>query len=127
MKELVSKLEQALFRRSKMLLALEQGETNAYRLFCGEREGIAGLEVDRFDSFLIFYLFEERALRIEAELPSLAHWYLKKLRGVQGVYVKRFFGDRSTKLAESESYSSVPLAGDSAPERIAIRENRNRY
>ncbi len=127
MNELVSKLEQALFRRFKMILALEQGETNAYRLFCGEREGIAGLEVDRFDSFLIFYLSEEHASQIEAELPSLAHWYLKKLREVRGVYLKRFFVDRSSKPAGSESYSSAPLAGDLAPERIVIRENGNGY
>ncbi len=127
MKELAAKLEQALLKRSKMLSALEKGETNAYRLFCGEREGVAGLEVDRFDSFLIFYLSEDRAPWIEANLPDLAYWYLKKLREIRGAYVKRFFMNRFSKPADSESYSSVPLAGDLAPERIAIRENGNRY
>ena len=70
--DLKDKVGQALGRREKLIQGFEHSKVDAYRLFCGPREGIAGLEVDRFGPLLVFYLFEGRQSLQQAELLEFA-------------------------------------------------------
>lgn len=114
-------LEAALSRRGPCLDRLAAEGTDAYRLFCGEGEGIAGLVADRFGPVVVLQWHEGKCRLGDAELRDIAAWYLGELP-VTAVYLKRFIADRSRALAEDAMYSPAPLAGNASPAEILARE-----
>jgi 23S rRNA (cytosine1962-C5)-methyltransferase len=74
-----SLLEQALQRRSSLLGLLEREGTNAYRLFHGIAEGIAGLTVDRYGPLVLVQTFRDplspdELTAIEGSLREQLRW-----------------------------------------------------
>lgn len=59
MSELSVLLQQALEKRSELLLQLQAENTNCYRLFHGTNEGMPGLTVDRYGAQLLIQSFHE--------------------------------------------------------------------
>ena len=119
-------LEKALSRRASFIKKSNSEKTNAYRLFSGEKEGIAGLVIDRLASVLIFQVHEGKAQFGEAELLEIGQ-YLMNVTGAQSVYRKIFVSDRSKKTASDEYYSAEPFLGEVAAETVEILENGLRF
>ena len=46
--KLLESIKKALERRGPFIEEVARCDTNAYRLFCGEKEGVPGLVVDRY-------------------------------------------------------------------------------
>ena len=124
-KEIFPALERALHYRASYLERLGMG-TNAFRLFCGEGEGVPGLIVDRYDRVLILQWHEGKATLSDEALYAIAKWYVSQSI-VDSVYLKRFIPDRSTQLAKADLYSAKPLAGSKAPAIFPIKEHGLQY
>lgn len=116
----LEKTLQAAWDRRRMLF--DDVETNAFRLFCGEREGISGLTVDRYAEAVVLQVAEGVCRLSAGEIKSVAEWYLGKTRAL-GAYLKRFVPDRSQETAGGEMYESEPLAGRALPDEIVAMES----
>jgi 23S rRNA (cytosine1962-C5)-methyltransferase len=84
---LLQALTHALQARSALIAQLHAEQTNAYRLFHGSVEGVAGLCVDRYGELLLVQSFH-RPLP-EALLDTLRAFYAQALPGLQLVYNDR--------------------------------------
>lgn len=97
-------------------------ETNAFRLFCGVKEGIKGLVVDRYDAALVLQVYEEQSSFSDDELHAIGVWYLEHLP-VRSIYLKRFIKDRTRASQLSRLCPGAPMLGKPLPEKISISEN----
>lgn len=84
---LTDALAAALAARSQLLAQLEAEQTNAYRLFHGSAEGVAGLTVDRYGDVLLVQTFH-RSLEV-SELAELEAFYAGPFPGLVVVYNDR--------------------------------------
>lgn len=114
-------LKKALQRRTS-LFTNARGQTNAFRLFCGVKEGIKGLVVDRYDGALVVQVYEEQSALSDDELKAIGVWYLDHLP-VRSIYLKRFIKDRTRAGEVSRLCPSAPMLGERLPEKIPILEN----
>lgn len=96
--------------------------TNAYRLFCGEGEGIPGIVVDRLGSVLVLQRFEGQCSLSSTELKTMAE-FLLMMTGAEACYLKEFVADRTKEMAGDAMYSFVPFAGKAAPPELTCLEN----
>ncbi len=110
----------------KRAALVKENPKGAFRLFCGEREGIDGLVVDRYDSVLVFQLFEKKAFLDKEELASFADWYLRHT-DAKSVYLKTFVADRSHQSQDPSLFSPTPFRGETAPEKIVVQEGPNQF
>lgn len=101
---------------------LEDASTNAYRLFCGENEGIPGFVVEQYADFVLFQNFEGISTLNETELLEIAEWYLKNTK-TTSVYLKPFHQNRSDKRVEELKEKLRLLKGSPASESVLIKEH----
>jgi len=99
-------------------------DTTAYRVFHGEGEGLAGVDLDRFGDWLVLWVDEQ----IPAALRDVfmeAAWQL----GPKGLYRKvRPRAASRVGQAEREVLApSVPLRGEGAPDELTVTENGLKY
>lgn len=96
----------------------ESAETNAFRVFNGEGDGIGGLTIDYYDGYYVFtfysqgiYSFKETLLRVFAQVA-----------GYVGLYQKKRFDAAGKYIVEDDF-----LGGRPAPEPLVVLENGIRY
>jgi 23S rRNA (cytosine1962-C5)-methyltransferase len=119
-KELNSHFWAALERRRGLFS--EKKETDCFRLFCGEKEGVPGLRIDLFNQTLIFQTDEGKCdLSTECLLESAS--FIAEQVGAENAYLKTFVPDRSRKLADDGMYDAKPFWGIPAAAEVVIREN----
>lgn len=123
MNSLTLKIQKAFDLRAHWISVLESRQTDCYRLFCGEREGIVGLEIDRFGDFLAFEVLDGKCKLDEDSLRVIGQWYLDNLKDIKAVYLKRAAKDRSLRLADERVGGSKLLLGEMCPERVRVKEN----
>ncbi len=116
----------ALSFREPSLKELAGQETDAYRLFCGDGEGINGLKADRMGPCAFLYRLEARCSLSLSELETLARLCLG-LPGVKAVYLKDFATDRSKAAKETGNKDPKPLLGEPQAEELEIRENGHKF
>lgn len=106
------------------------GELTAVRLVDGAGDGLPGVSVDRYGPGLTLNIAADAGLD-DAAVTDLAHatWAAARDEGVEAVYVKNFFRDRSRLGGRLpvEATSSVPRAGAPLPEAIVVREHTSRF
>lgn len=120
---MIEEIKEAWRKRKEGLIpALERSDTNAYRVFCGEKEGIPGLIADRYDAIIVLTLQEGICRLTDPELRHAAAFFIEAL-GVRSVYLKRNYPDRSNAVADATLCSPTPLLGEGAPPTLVIREN----
>ncbi|WP_303720746.1 class I SAM-dependent rRNA methyltransferase [Malonomonas rubra] len=95
-------------------------ETDAYRLINGEGDGLPGLTVDRYGSYLMLQLYSQAW---DAHLPALTK-ALQQVYEPQGIYRK--LRPQETRQLEAKTrnkeYSKL-IAGQAAPVPLMVREN----
>lgn len=106
------RLERALAGRA----ALEQGaSTNAYRLVHAESDGLPGVIVDRYGSFLVLQLLSQGAEAWRETLVSL----LAEQSAPEGIYER---DDVSVRQLEGLHQRRGLLWGKEPPDRVTVRE-----
>jgi 23S rRNA (cytosine1962-C5)-methyltransferase len=113
----VSRLQQAAQSREWINL----GDTNVCRLVNAEGDGLPGLTVDRYDSFLMVQYYTqawEKHLSVFAEA-------LCEVFDPDGIYAKH--RPQETRKLASGKKAGAPksrlISGNSAPESLTVREN----
>jgi 23S rRNA (cytosine1962-C5)-methyltransferase len=99
-------------------------DTTAYRVFHGEGEGLAGVDLDRFGDWLVLWVDEQIPAALRDVLMDAA-WQL----GPKGLYRKvRPRAASRVGQAEREVLApSVPLRGEGAPDELTVTENGLKY
>lgn len=120
-----SPLEEALAERQQLFVESAK-ETNCFRLFNGEREGIPGLVIEQYGDVVIFQVFENECQLDDEELKQIGDWFIVQ-RQALCIYKKTFVKDRSQQTAGTEYYSPEPLVGSPAPAEIMAKENGLNY
>lgn len=110
-------LDRAVRRRRDVI---EDPSTDSYRLVHSEADGIPGLIVDRYASFLVVQLSTAGALRRQSELIDL----LVERFQPQGIYLRV---DRELQEKEGLSVREETLFGDTPPAHVVMQENGARY
>jgi 23S rRNA (cytosine1962-C5)-methyltransferase len=108
---IVTAIGRAFARRARWK---DDGETTAYRLCHGEGDRVPGVVVDRYADVAV--------LRLDGD--AIAVWLADLVQGIWPLLAAlgvRAFVLRSPRVEGVER--SRPLAGDSPPETIAVREN----
>ena len=95
-------------------------ETDAFRVFFSESDGIPGLIVDRFGAFLVVQFLTSGAEREKQRLTGIL---ARKVPGLDGIWEK---SDGDGRRLEGLSNSEGLLWGK-PPGEIEIHENGNRY
>jgi 23S rRNA (cytosine1962-C5)-methyltransferase len=103
-------IEKALKNREEILKVFQTEKTDCFRLFNGEREGIAGFVVEIYGSLLVFQWHEGKFDLDVSAMEAIAQFYGNSL-GIKSVYLKRFISDRSTTTADQSYYLNRPLWG----------------
>jgi len=106
------KIKDALAYRKELF---EDSQTNAFRLFNGEGDGIGGVSIDYFDGYLLItwyslgiYTFKELILQA-----------LKESISYKGIYQKKRFNTKGMYVEDSDDF----LCGERSPEPLYIKEN----
>ncbi|MBC7784097.1 MAG: class I SAM-dependent rRNA methyltransferase [Burkholderiales bacterium] len=103
------------------------GETQAYRVFSGEADGVPGVFVDLYGQGAVLIIYEGTAPRgFNAEVEAGTVLALLAPLGARAVYLKIFAKDRSRLGGELPPgvTNPQPAAGEALPEAILIRENQ---
>ncbi len=111
------RLSRAIQGRS--LLAAD-AQTNAYRLVHAESDGLPGLVVDRYDSWLVVQ-FSAWAAEIGREHIIAA---LRDVPGIKGIMER---ADPTARRREHLPVREGPLWGEGPPKRLLIREGGHRF
>lgn len=115
-------VENSLKSRENFLSQCLTSQTDCYRLFNGDEEGISGFIVERYGTVLIFQFHVGKCDLEPSQMYALAEWYGKTL-GIKSVYLKRFIPDRSSSQADNDYYNSAPFWGEESPAVILCHEN----
>ncbi|MHC4797915.1 MAG: class I SAM-dependent rRNA methyltransferase [Planctomycetota bacterium] len=101
---------------------------DAFRVFNGRPDGIAGLAIEKLGDVLIVQLHAERLHLEEAEVRSLVEYAHGRLR-TRAVYKKVFVRDRSQVPADvSEMHRSAkPWIGEAVEADLVIKEGPLRF
>lgn len=114
-------IETALKNREEILKVFQAEQTDCFRLFNGEREGISGFVVEKYGPLLVFQWHEGKCDLDISAMESVAEFYGKFL-GIKSVYLKRFISDRSTTTADQSYYLNRPLWGEESAPSIVCSE-----
>jgi len=122
---LETRIDAALARR-ETLLANDQLE--ALRIFHGEADGIAGLEIEKLGAVLIVQL-HDGLLHIAPEELRSAVENLHRRLGTRGVFLKHFVKDRARagQDVSAAHRQATPWIGESVAEEIIVREHDRRF
>ncbi|MGN6505993.1 MAG: class I SAM-dependent rRNA methyltransferase [Tepidisphaeraceae bacterium] len=123
MKDVRSLFAAALARRQPLIAS---GQTQAFRAFSGQPDGIDGVFVDVYGPGATLIVYEGRSPRTfdPAQAAADVLQVLQPL-GVTSIYLKPFAKDRSRLGGEMPDIVTQPepLAGVALPEALLIREN----
>jgi 23S rRNA (cytosine1962-C5)-methyltransferase len=104
----------------------KKSKTNAFRLFCGVKEGVAGLVVDLYADVIVIQVHEGKSSLDLQKVFDVARWYGETLK-IKSVYLKTFTKARGSKATPESMFESQPLWGEPAPEELMILENGLRF
>lgn len=112
--------DKALARRIECLL---DDTTDAFRVLCGDAEGLPGVNIDKFADVMVIHLLDGRNTPNRATRVALAR-LLHRTFGASAVYQKIAPKDRSHLLAEEAEalVTDRPLAGRSTDPIVCVRE-----
>lgn len=117
------KIHAAIYDR---LAFFKNHETNVFRVFNGEGDGIGGLTIDYYDGFFLVTLYSDGINQffdaIIESIEGLRHIEIEGFNDVRGIYVKRRFDDGGQFIDETSYY-----AGAYAKEPLIVRENGVNY
>ncbi|MCF6139036.1 class I SAM-dependent rRNA methyltransferase [Pseudalkalibacillus berkeleyi] len=105
------KLKKAIDAREKFF---NDPNTNAFRLFNGEGDGIGGLTIDYFDGFLLINWYSEGIYRFNESVLEA----LKSIFEFKGLYEKKRF-DQKGQYIEDDDF----VLGERAQFPIVVKEN----
>lgn len=111
-------LRAALAARLALLVA---EDTNAFRLFVGRNEGIAGLVVDKLADTLLIETLEGHFRGDEVQLRTIANWYTRVL-GVKNVLARQVPRRREGETA-AEPERAVRVLKGAPEEELSVKEN----
>ncbi len=100
---------------------LNGSDTNAYRLVCGESDGLPGLIVDRYDSWVVCQFLSAGAEHWKRTIVSCLE---DLIPGLSGVYER---SDVDVRTKEGLPLVTGRLFGEEPPAQIEIKENGCRY
>ncbi|CAG9620426.1 class I SAM-dependent rRNA methyltransferase [Sutcliffiella rhizosphaerae] len=104
-------LQKAIQKRSALM---KSEETNAFRLFNGEGDGIGGFTIDYFDGFLVINWYSHGIYSFNSVILEA----LEDVMNYRGIYEKkRFLADG--KYMDDNDY----VTGQQAPSPLIIKEN----
>ena len=111
----LDRLGKAIERRTSLAASTE---TDCYRLFNGEGDGIGGLQIDCLGGYYVFQWYSQGIYQFkEAILAAFT-----ELIAYEGIYEKRRFKDKG-KYLEGEDF----VQGRRHPLEFSVRENGVRY
>lgn len=118
-------LDTALSRRKPQL---DDPDTDVYRVFNGDADGIDGFVVDRYGPVLVAQLHEERLCIAVEEAARLVE-SLHRILGTRGVYRKTFVRNRSAAGEDIERmhHSPDPWIGKPVDPELPVLENGLRF
>jgi 23S rRNA (cytosine1962-C5)-methyltransferase len=119
----VAKLEKAWERRLPYLKELSLENTDAFRFFSAESDGIDGFVVECFGPLCIFQFHEGKCDLSPSQLSEAARWCQDKF-GIGHVYLKNFQVDRSRGQASALPHK--PLLGE-AVSRVTALEGGKKF
>ncbi len=90
-----SKISRAIERRATFF---EDEETNAYRVFNGEGDGIGGLTIDYFDGFYMVSWYSEGIYKLKHHVYGV----LDKLVTYKGIYEKKRFDTKGQYIDQDD-------------------------
>ena len=106
-----SKISKALERRETFF---EDEDTNAYRVFNGEGDGIGGLTIDYFDGFYMVSWYSEGIYKLKHHVYSV----LDKLVTYKGIYEKKRFDTKGQYIDQDDF-----VQGEQGDFPIIVKEN----
>ncbi|UCD28333.1 MAG: hypothetical protein JSV03_14805, partial [Planctomycetota bacterium] len=118
-------VERALQIRQPLI---DDAAVDAYRIFNGQADGIAGLVIERFGDVLIVQLHEQRLRFAVDEVRTLVGTVHEQL-STRAVYRKMFVRDRSKLSADiSRMHASAkPWIGQPVEPQLMINEDGLRF
>lgn len=116
-------IQQAFYERLDLLKC---SDTNAFRVFNGEGDGIGGLTIDYYDGYFLVTLYSEGIHKYLAfileSIQGLIHLVIEGFTDVYGIYLKRRFNDGGKYIDEPSH-----VWGKEAEQPLIIMENGVRY
>lgn len=106
-----NKLVVAIQKRTKLY---NSEDTNSFRIFNGEGDGIGGFTIDKFDKYYLINWYSKGVYQFKDMILNA----LISMTDYKGVYHKRRFDDNGMVL-EEDSF----LFGEEAPEPLIVKEN----
>jgi 23S rRNA G2069 N7-methylase RlmK/C1962 C5-methylase RlmI len=77
-------IEKSLLAREKVFSKGQKENTDCYRLFNGQGEGIPGLVIEQYGTVLIFQWHEGKCQLRSDAIKTLEQWYSDKIRNPFG-------------------------------------------
>ena len=105
------KLRNAFSKRMKLY---HSRDTNAFRVFNGEGDGIGGLTIDYFNEYYLITWYS-KGIYVFKDMIMKA---IKSLVSVDGIYQKKRF-EENGMVVDEDSY----VSGRKAPEPLIVKEN----
>lgn len=93
-------------------------DTNAFRVFNGEGDGIGGLTIEKFDKYYLINWYSKGIY----EFKEMVVTALTSMVEYEGVYHKKRF-EEGGKYVEEDSF----LCGEQAPEPLIVKENGEKF
>lgn len=121
-------IDAAIHKRAALL---RDKQTNCCRLFNGPGDGIAGIDIDRYNTFATLITYEGHASIQSLDLRTLAGHALAQLEpfGVRAIYHKPHVRDRANQNDELPKVltDASPLAGSPQPAKVRVLEQSVAY
>ncbi|MBI3736586.1 23S rRNA (cytosine(1962)-C(5))-methyltransferase RlmI, partial [Candidatus Sumerlaeota bacterium] len=109
------RIEQAIARRTELI-----SQTDAARWVNAENDGLPGVIVDRYGTFVVCQFLSAGVERWKSEIAGI----LASQEGVAGVFER---SDADVRTKEGLASATGVLSGDAPPELIEIREGSSKY
>jgi len=90
-------------------------DTNAFRVFNGEGDGVGGLSIDYFNGYYLITWYSIGIYKFKDTILNA----LKSLVEFKGIYQKKRFDSKGQYLEDSSDF----LLGQEAPEPLIVKEN----
>ncbi len=110
-----SKISAAMDRREEWF---ENADTNAFRIFNGEGDGIGGLTIDYFDGYYMVSWYSEGIYSMKHHVYSV----LEKIVAYKGIYEKKRFDAKGQYIDQNDF-----VKGQEGDFPIIVRENGMNY
>lgn len=108
-------LQKAIQKREAFL---NNAETNAFRLFNGEGDGIGGLVIDYYAGFCVIQWYSAGIYSFKEEILTA----LQERLNPEGIYEKKRFDQKGSYMEDDDF-----VTGSRAPEPLIVKENGIHY